>query len=71
MAEIKGALLQWADTPEGSYGEGDLDKFGDPLFMINGTPLFSCSQEQFDERVRENQISFARLQLCAPNGRVF
>ena len=22
MAEIKGALLQWADTPEGSYGEG-------------------------------------------------
>ena len=22
MAEIKGALLQWADTPEGSYAEG-------------------------------------------------
>ena len=22
MAEVSGALLQWADQPEGSYGEG-------------------------------------------------
>ena len=54
-----------------SYCEGDLDKFGDPLCMLNGTPLFSCSQEQFDTKVRENQISFVQLQLLAPDGRSF
>ena len=58
---------------DGSFSEGDLDKYGEPLCMLNGTPapLYSCSQEQFDMKVRENQISFVQLQLCAPDGRSF